>query len=228
MKRHIQLTAATIASVTLLAGCQTVAPTTQTTDPYSGEAKTSNTVKGAGIGALAGAVLGAATSSKGDRKKGILTGALLGGAVGGGVGYYMDQQEAELRRYLQGTGVQVERHGDRIQLVMPGNITFETGSSNLATSFFSVLDGVSVVLKKYEQTQLNIDGHTDSVGSESSNQQLSEQRARSVSYYLSGQGISPQRMRTAGYGESSPIADNRNTEGRAANRRVELWIEPQV
>ncbi|OMH30800.1 OmpA family protein [Motiliproteus sp. MSK22-1] len=226
MKHHIRLSTAIVTSFALLSGCQTVAPTAQTTDPYSGESKTSNTAKGAGIGAVAGAVLGAATSSKGDRKKGILTGALVGGAVGGGVGYYMDQQEAELRRYLEGTGVQVERHGDQIQLVMPGNITFKTGSSHLATSFHSVLDGVSTVLKKYDQTQLNIDGHTDSVGSEASNRSLSQQRSQSVSYYLTGKGLNAQRIRTAGYGESRPIADNSTANGRAANRRVELWIQP--
>ena len=226
MKRSIQLTTAAITSLALLSGCQTVAPTAQTTDPYSRESKTSNTAKGAGIGALAGAVLGAATSSKGDRKKGILTGALVGGAVGGGIGYYMDQQEAELRRYLEGTGVRVERHGDQIQLVMPGNITFQTGSSNLEGSFHSVLDGVGTVLKKYDQTQLNIDGHTDSVGSEESNRNLSQQRSNSVSYYLTGQGISAQRIRTVGYGETKPLADNSTVAGRASNRRVELWIQP--
>ncbi len=225
MRPVVKFSAASIAALALLSGCQTV-PSTQTNDPYTGEAQTSQTVKGAGIGAVAGAVLGAATSSKSDRKKGILTGALVGGTVGGGIGYYMDQQEAELRRYLQGTGVQVQRHGDRIQLVMPGNITFDTGSANLAGSFYSVLDGVAVVLKKYAKTQLNIDGHTDSVGSMESNQLLSNQRANAVSRYLAGQGISSQRLRASGYGESSPIADNNTASGRSANRRVELWIQP--
>ncbi len=225
MKRSLKLTTASVTCLVLLAGCQSN-PTMQTNDPYSGEKKTSNTAKGAGIGAIAGALLGAATSSKGDRKKGILTGALVGGAVGGGIGYYMDQQEAELRRYLEGTGVQIQRHGDQIQLVMPGNITFESGSSNLAPSFYSVLDGVATVLAKFDQTQLNIDGHTDSQGSDEFNQRLSEQRALSVSTYLSGNNVAPSRIAASGYGENKPIANNDNADGRAANRRVELWIQP--
>ncbi len=225
MKRHTQLLTVGITSLVLITGCQT-APTMQTTDPYTGEKKTSNTAKGAGIGALAGAVLGAATSSKGDRKKGILTGALVGGAVGGGIGYYMDQQEAELRRYLECTGVRIQRHGDQIQLIMPGNITFNTGSSDLAENFYSVLDGVATVLTKYDKTQLNIDGHTDSQGSAEYNQNLSELRARSVSTYLSGQGVIPGRIVASGYGESNPVANNSTVDGRASNRRVELWIQP--
>ncbi|MCW8884593.1 MAG: OmpA family protein [Motiliproteus sp.] len=225
MKITRKTTLATFTCVALLSGCQT-APTVQSNDPYTGDKKTSNTAKGAGIGAIAGAVLGAATSSKGDRKKGILTGALVGGAVGGGIGYYMDQQEAELRRYLEGTGVGIQRHGDQIQLVMPGNITFETASAKLAASFYQVLDAVAVVLKKYDQTQLNIDGHTDSQGADSYNLGLSQDRALSVSHYLSGQGIVDSRIKASGYGENAPIADNGTSTGRAANRRVELWIQP--
>src|SRR5690554_2848421 len=97
-----------------------------TTDPYTGEKKSSSTAKGATAGAVLGAVLGAATSSSGDRNKGILTGAAAGAAVGGGVGYYMDRQEEFLRERLEGSGVQVTRDGDNIHLIMPGNITFET------------------------------------------------------------------------------------------------------
>jgi outer membrane protein OmpA-like peptidoglycan-associated protein len=110
------------------------------TDPYTGEQKASNTAKGAGIGAVAGAVIGAASASKSDRKKGALTGALAGGAIGGGVGYYMDRQEAALRQRLQGSGVQVRREGDKIYLIMPGNITFDTGSAVIRSDFYDVLD----------------------------------------------------------------------------------------
>ncbi|MEH6649301.1 MAG: OmpA family protein [Motiliproteus sp.] len=200
-----------------VSGCQTV-------DPYTGEQKTSNTAIGAGIGALSGAVLGAAVSSKSDRKKGALTGALVGGAVGGGAGYYMDQQEAVLRQELQGTGVQVERHGDDIRLIMPGNITFSSGSYDLERSFSPILGSVAKVLKKFDQTHLQIDGYTDSQGGFESNQTLSENRAGSVERFLSNAGVSSMRLRSRGWGERYAIADNASAQGRAQNRRVELNI----
>ncbi|WP_243633774.1 OmpA family protein [Motiliproteus coralliicola] len=203
--------------VALASGCQTI-------DPYTGEQKVGNTTKGAGIGAVAGAVLGAAVSSKGDREKGILTGALVGGAVGGGIGYYMDQQEALLRQELQGTGVQVERRGDEIRLIMPGNITFATGSEMLESSFLPVLNSVAKVLKKFDQTLLQIDGYTDSQGGFEYNQQLSERRAYSVQSYLAGVGVANTRLQSRGWGERYPVADNATAQGRAQNRRVELNI----
>ena len=204
-------------AVALISGCQTV-------DPYTGEQKTSNAAIGAGIGAATGAVLGAVTSSKSDRKKGVLTGALVGGAVGGGVGYYMDQQEALLREELQGSGVQVQRNGDEIRLVMPGNITFPTGSHELNPSFAPVLDAVAKVLTKFDKTELAVDGFTDSQGSFEFNQNLSEQRAAAVAGYLRGVGVAPQRLESRGYGERYPIASNDTSAGRAENRRVELNI----
>ena len=170
----------TVAVLAVLAtGCQTL-------DPYTGEQKVGNTTKGAGIGAVAGAVLGAAVSSKGDRKKGLLTGALVGGAVGGGIGYYMDQQEALLRQELRGTGVSVERIGDTIRLVMPGNITFALDSDRIDRGFYPVLNSVAKVLVKFEKTEITVDGFTDSSGSFEYNQQLSERRAAQVGEYLSG------------------------------------------
>lgn len=201
----------------LTAGCQTI-------DPYTGEQKVGNTAKGAGIGAVAGAVLGAAVSSKSDRKKGALTGALVGGAVGGGIGYYMDQQEALLRQELQGTGVQVERIGDSIRLIMPGNITFALDSDRIASSFYPVLDSVTKVLIKFDKTELNVDGFTDSTGSFEYNQQLSERRAARVADYLASSGIERLRVNARGYGERYPIADNGTSAGRAQNRRVEINI----
>lgn len=208
---------AVVAIAALTAGCQTL-------DPYTGEQKVGNTAKGAGIGAVAGAVLGAAVSSKSDRKKGALTGALVGGAVGGGIGYYMDQQEALLRQELQGTGVQVERIGDSIRLIMPGNITFALDSDRIASSFYPVLDSVTKVLIKFDKTELNVDGFTDSTGSFEYNQQLSERRASRVADYLAGSGIERLRINARGYGERYPIADNGTSAGRAQNRRVEINI----
>lgn len=206
-----------LAIVVAVSGCQTI-------DPYTGETKTGNAATGAGIGAIAGAVLGAAVSSKSDRKKGLLTGALVGGAVGGGVGYYMDQQEAVLRQELQGSGVQVERNGDNIRLIMPGNITFQTGSHDLENDFRPVLGSVAKVLKKFDKTQLQIDGYTDSQGSFEYNQSLSERRAGSVEQFFNSVGVARARLQSKGWGERYSIADNATAQGRAQNRRVELNI----
>ncbi|MCG2633880.1 MAG: OmpA family protein [Gammaproteobacteria bacterium] len=217
MKHHL-LPIALI--VTFAAGCTT-------TNPYTGEQQTSKAATGAGIGAVAGAVLGAVTGDNSDeRKERALKGALIGGAAGGGAGYYMDVQEAKLREQLQGTGVSVTRIGDDIILNMPGNITFTTGSSAVRADFYPVLDSVVLVINKYKKTAVNVIGHTDSVGSDASNQQLSEQRAWAVSSYFSSRGVEPTRLRAYGYGETSPIADNSTESGRAANRRVQITLSP--
>ncbi len=208
-----------VLATSMVAGCATY-------DPYTGEQKTAKATSGAAIGAVVGAVIGAATSSKKDRGKGALIGATAGGAVGGGIGYYMDKQEAELRHQLEGTGVRVQRNGDEITLVMPGNITFDTNRNEVRADFFDVLNSVAMVLKEFEKTAIQISGHTDSTGGADLNQRLSEQRAASVASYLRSQGIPSQRIQTAGYGPRQPIASNDTAEGRAANRRVELKLVP--
>lgn len=203
----------------LVTGCTT-------TDPNTGEQKTSHTAKDAGIGAVAGAVIGAMTSSNRDRTKGVLTGAVLGGAVGGAVGHHADKQEAELRGKLANSGVGVERQGDTIKLIMPGAISFETNSAQLAPTFYESLNKVSASLKEFPDTSVQVIGHTDSTGSAAYNQQLSVNRADAVAVYMAAQGVDRQRMQTVGMGLSQPIADNRSSEGRAQNRRVEVKIIP--
>ncbi len=204
--------------VSLLGGCQTI-------DPYTRETKTSNTAKGAGIGAVAGGIAGALIN-KDDRGKGAVIGAALGAGVGGGIGYYMDQQEAQLRRILEGSGVSVTRVGDHIVLNMPGNITFDTDQAAIKASFYDVLDSVGLVLQKFDKSDIRVAGHTDSTGSREYNQQLSQRRAQSVASYLQRRGVAPGRMFIVGYGEDRPIADNRTARGRALNRRVEIEILP--
>jgi len=191
-------------------------------DPYTGQKKVSDTTKGAGIGALAGAAVGG-IAGKG---KGALIGAGVGALAGGAVGNYMDRQESKLRSQLQGTGVSVTRSGDTINLVMPGNITFATGSADLNASFFSVLGSVALVLKEYDKTTIDVAGHTDNTGSAPKNQSLSEQRARTVAEFLHGKGIPEQRIASAGYGSSRPVASNGTAQGRQQNRRVELTLTP--
>lgn len=216
------LAAMAVCATVAVAGCQT-------TNPYTGEQQTSKTAIGAGIGALAGAVIGAATGKDAkDRRKRALIGAGVGGLAGAGVGAYMDAQEAKLRQKLAGTGVSVTRQGDNIVLNMPGNITFRTGSSDLNADFFKVLDGVGIVVEEYNKTLIVIEGHTDSVGADDMNQALSERRASSVGQYLMSKGVNGQRVLTAGFGESRPIASNDTDGGRAQNRRVEVRLEPIV
>ena len=210
------------ATVLIAAGCST-------TDPYTGEKKVNNASKGAGIGALAGAILGAATGDNSkERRERALIGAGVGALTGAGVGAYMDKQEAKLRAQLQGTGVSVTRSGDNLILNMPGNVTFKTASADLNSGFFQVLDSVALVLKEFDKTLIDVEGHTDSDGSDDYNQQLSMQRATSVGNYLQSHGVNNQRIVALGAGESRPIASNATAAGKQQNRRVELKLQPIV
>jgi outer membrane protein OmpA-like peptidoglycan-associated protein len=179
------------------------------------------------IGAAAGAVAGLITGdSSMERKKRALVGAGLGALAGGGVGAYMDRQETRLRTELDRTGVSVTRIGDNITLNMPGNVTFATESADLNAGFYDVLNSVSLVLDEYEQTVIEVAGHTDSRGTDAYNQQLSERRAGSVAAYLVTRGLLRDRMIEIGMGELRPIADNETAAGQQTNRRVELTLVP--
>jgi outer membrane protein OmpA-like peptidoglycan-associated protein len=201
----------------MAAGCTTI-------NPYTQESQTSKAVKGAGIGAAAGAVVGLLT--KGDKLENALIGAGVGALAGGGVGYYMDVQEAKLRQRLEGTGVSVTRVGDNITLNMPSSITFALNSADLNAQFYNALDGVSLVLKEYNKTVIEVAGHTDSSGSDQYNQQLSQRRAGAVASYLGSHGVNNQRLITVGAGEAHPVASNDSEAGRSQNRRVEMTIVP--
>lgn len=195
------------------------------TNPYTDQRQASDLSKGAAIGAASGAVVGALSGSH-NRNKRALIGGLVGALAGTGVGYYMDTQAAQLRQKLSGTGVSVTRNGDYVNLNMPGNVTFATGSADLRPEFFSVLNSVATVLKEYNKTLIQITGFTDTTGTVALNQRLSEQRAQSVGAYLHSQGIQPVRIVTQGLGQSNPIASNTTADGRQQNRRVELQLEP--
>ncbi|EZH83611.1 OmpA family protein [Ectopseudomonas composti] len=217
MKTRRNLIAAT-ALMAMLAGC--------TTNPYTGESQAGKAGVYGGIGAATGAVIGAATSSKKDRAKGALIGAAVGGATGGGYGYYVDTQEAKLRQTLQGTGVQVQRNGDDLKLIMPGNITFGSNSADISSSFYPTLNSLVLVFKEFNKNGVNIVGHTDSTGSQELNQSLSQRRAQSVANYLTANGVPGQRISAYGAGPSQPIASNATDAGRAQNRRVEINLRP--
>ena len=221
-KIFVRTTLLAITAAFTFAGCTT-------TDAYTGEKKVNNASKGAGIGAAAGAVLGAMTGDNSkERRERALIGAGIGALTGAGVGAYMDKQEAKLRAQLQGTGVSVTRSGDNLILNMPGNVTFKTASADLNSGFFQVLDSVALVLKEFDKTLIDVEGHTDSDGSDDYNQQLSMQRATSVGNYLQSHGVNNQRIVALGAGESRPIASNATAAGKQQNRRVELKLQPIV
>ncbi len=197
-----------------------------TVNPYTQEKQTSKAAYGTGIGAASGALIGLLTADSKHRQRNALIGAGVGALAGGGIGYYMDVQEVKLRQRLQNSGVSVTRSGNQITLNMPGNVTFESNSADINSGFYEVLNSVAIVLNEYGQTTVDVVGHTDSVGSDTHNQQLSEARARSVAEYLAGQKVLPARLLIAGRGETQPIASNDTPEGRAQNRRVTIQIIP--
>ncbi|MDP5030785.1 MAG: OmpA family protein [Paraglaciecola sp.] len=183
-----------------------------------------NTQKGVGIGAVVGALIGKGTGD--NDKSRYAWGAVVGAIAGGAIGQYMDKQEKEFRDELADSGVEVVRDGDNLKLLMPGNITFETGKANISSSFYPVLNDVALVINKYEKTTLQVVGHTDNVGSDSQNQLLSEYRASAVKGYLTEHGVDNRRVSTLGMGEYQPAASNDTDSGRQKNRRVELTIMP--
>jgi outer membrane protein OmpA-like peptidoglycan-associated protein len=202
----------TVLMISMLSACAT-------TDAYTGEQKVRKSVKYGAIGGIVCGLIGATRNGRSARN------AAAGcAAIGAGVGAYMDHQEAELRRELEGTGVRVVRQGDQIQLVLPGNITFNTDEYSIKSDFYPVLNSVAKVLYKYKDTALDIVGFTDSQGSDEYNYKLSFERANSVKNYLANQQIDPARLNTFGEGEKNPIADNNTARGREQNRRVELYI----
>ncbi len=217
----------TIKSLFVIAGAAAILSGCETMDPYTGESEMSKTTKGALIGAAAGAAVGLMSGDDAvERRQRALIGAGVGALAGGAVGNYMDRQEAKLRAELQGTGVSVTRDGDNITLNMPGNVTFDTDSAALRPQFFSVLNSVGKVLTEFDQTVVEVAGHTDSTGSDSHNMNLSQRRANTVGEYLYTQGIMDQRIITIGLGEHHPVADNSTSEGRQLNRRVEITLVP--
>ena len=220
MRKLTTLSVALAATLTF-AGCATY--TGQTSDPNDPNRTQRGALIGAGIGAVAGLLSGDDAT---ERRQRAMVGAGVGALAGGAVGAYQDRQEAALRSQLAGTGVDVIRDGDNITLSMPGAITFGFDSSALQPQFRPVLDDLAMTLNEYNQTIIEVAGHTDSVGDAAYNQNLSEQRAATVANYLAGRGVMRDRMITIGAGETRPIASNDTEAGRAQNRRVEITLVP--
>ncbi len=209
---RIQITALALGSL-LLVGCAS-----------TGNPDTAKTRSGAAIGAGIGAVIG--LLSKGDKFDNAAIGAAIGGLGGAAIGNYQDQQERKLRAQLANSGVEVQRVGNNITLDMPGGVTFATNSADINANFYSVLDQVAATLGEFNQTVIEVAGHTDSTGSRAYNMTLSERRAGSVVSYLSGRGIARERMIAVGAGPDHPVDTNDTSEGRAQNRRVEITLVP--
>lgn len=179
--------------------------------------------KGAIIGATSGAVVGGVIGKMaGSTAVGAILGAVVGGAAGAYIGNYMDKQAAEMERDLE--GAKIERVGEGIKITFDSGIMFDVDSSSLRPEAKANLGKLAVILNKYEDTQIVIEGHTDSTGSEEHNMDLSMRRAQSVGSYLTMQDVMATRFHVVGYGETQPIADNATPEGRQKNRRVEIAI----
>ena len=197
-----------------------------TTDPYTGQQRVNRTAVGIAGGAIAGYLLGDLVGGRNDRTEQLI-GAGIGAIAGGAVGAYMDRQEADLRRQTAGTGIDVMRQGDDLILRMPSSVTFDVDRWEVKPQFHSVLDDVARTLGSYNQTYIDVLGHTDTTGSHEHNQLLSERRAGSVADYLAARGVARERMATRGYGETAPLYFPDDTDmKKAANRRVEIKIVP--
>jgi outer membrane protein OmpA-like peptidoglycan-associated protein len=194
------------------------------TNPNTGEREIS---RGA-VGAVGGAVLGGLLGGVIGGKTGRIVGAGLGGVAGGVVGYQMDQQIKELKEKTAGSGIDVTEtdNGQAILVNLPNGVTFATDSSAISPAFRTTLDQIAQSLRDYPNSLIDVYGHTDSTGSDTYNQGLSERRARAVADYLSMRGVAASRIRWQGYGETQPIASNDSEQGRSQNRRVEIKIVP--
>ncbi|MDN2483322.1 OmpA family protein [Vibrio astriarenae] len=199
----------------LLSGCQTTRQNAAT-----GEQETNRTTSGALLGCAGGAIAGAII----NKGKGAAIGCAAGGATGALVGSNMDKQEAELRQELLNSGVQIERNGERIELIIASDISFNSGGYDLQPSIKPTLDSIAKVMNRYPESNLLIEGHTDSTGSLELNELLAKARANSVQTALTSSGLEYNRTRTQGFGPHKPMCDNATPEGRACNRRVELTI----
>lgn len=211
--------------IAALASLSSLALAACVTDPETGQQRINRAAIGGLGGALGGYLLGDIVGGRRDRTEKIV-GAGIGAVAGAGIGYYLEQQERDLRRKTAGTGIDVVRDGDSLLLNMPSQVTFDVDSAAVAPAFRSTLNDVAATLVQYESTYIDVYGHTDSTGSDAYNQTLSERRAQSVASYLSTQGVQQARLATRGFGESQPVASNTSEEGRAQNRRVEIRIVP--
>ena len=216
--KNSRILTASLAAVSLLTVSACV------TDPNTGERKVSRTVLGGAGGAVAGGLLGGLIGGKTGR----IIGAAEGGIGGGVIGYKMDQQIKELEEQTAGTGVDVSETdgGEAILVNLPDGVTFSTGSYTISPGFRDLLDRVAGSLRQYPNSLIDVYGHTDTTGSATTNQRLSEQRAQAVANYLISQGVSSSRVRWMGFGETRLKVSTGDNVNEPLNRRVEIKIVP--
>ena len=182
-----------------------------------------NRERGAVIGATAGGAAGAVIGNNtGSTARGAILGAVVGGTVGAIIGHQMDQQAKTLEQNIP--GARVERVGEGIQVTFESGLLFDFDSDRIKPAAAENLRNLAKSLGEYRNSDLLIVGHTDARGTDSYNQGLSQRRAQAVADYLNGLGVSSARLRTAGRGESEPLASNETDAGRQQNRRVEVAI----
>jgi outer membrane protein OmpA-like peptidoglycan-associated protein len=189
-----------------------------------------NAKTGAAVGAVAGAILGHSIEND---KGGVLIGAAVGAVAGAGVGTYMDSQRQEMEKELAEEQARHELEiqkleNETLKIDISSEVSFDFDSAALKPAFMPTLNKVAGILERYPKTVIHVVGHTDSVGSESYNMQLSERRANAVADYFASQGILAGRLNAIGRGESEPRASNETEAGRQLNRRVELYVKPIV
>jgi outer membrane protein OmpA-like peptidoglycan-associated protein len=183
----------------------------------------SNTVKGGAIGAAAGGVIGGIIGNQaGNTAVGAIIGAAIGGTAGALIGNYMDKQAEEMQRDIE--GAKIERVGEGIKITFASGILFAVNSSDLQPAAQENIGKLAAILNKYPDTNILVEGHTDSTGSNEYNQSLSDRRAASVANYAKSMNVKGERFTTTGYGENQPVMSNSTAEGRQANRRVEIAI----
>lgn len=182
-----------------------------------------NTARGAAIGAAAGGLIGILIADGDDNAKGVLIGATIGGMAGSIIGSYMDKHAKQLKKDL-GKDAKVERVGESILVTFDSGVLFDVDSYALKSKTRATLDDMTETIKKYDDTELVVMGHTDNTGSHDHNQNLSEDRARSVSSYLRQKGVVSSRLTNKGFGETKPVSNNTSASGRQLNRRVEIAI----
>jgi outer membrane protein OmpA-like peptidoglycan-associated protein len=195
------------------------------TDPVTGESIWGNTGRGAAIGAIVGGIGGVFAGGNDGRNAAV--GAAVGALAGAGIGRYMDGQEEDMRRKVASSGIGIQRVGDRIELVMPSDVTFSKGSAALDPAFMPTLDKVAESLNLYPKTTIDIIGHASTEGEAQANLNLSYARAQAVQTYLQGKGVLGQRIASGGLGETQPLISPDDTEDkRRINRRVQVVLRP--
>ncbi len=216
-----------LVAAAVLSACATGGSYVQS-DPYGNATQQQNrTGKGALIGAAIGTAAGLLSGdSATERRQHAMIGAGIGALSGAAVGNYQDRQERALRERTANTGIDVQRQGDNITLNLPDGITFDFNKSTLKPQFHGALNGVAATLAEYNQTMIEVVGHTDSIGSDAVNNRISKERADAVAAYLTGQGVQRARIETLGAGKNYPVASNDTEAGRAQNRRVEIRVIP--